>query len=682
MGIIQLYVIVVLAGLMAIPFLTVKWKGIVTISVVILTAIISGFAGLNALLGNTMDFVLSGSIVTGEIPIRIDALSGWFILLINFTFITGGLYGLQYMKSYRDQTSKISLHCISYLLVQSSLTVICVIQNSLIFLFAWEIMALASFLLIIFEHQKQETLKAGINFLIQSHICIVMLYIGFIWVASRTNSYDFKAISEFSAAFSTYTSLALFLCFFIGFAIKAGFVPFHTWLPHAHPAAPAHISGVMSGVIIKIGIYGILRMILLIKTDYTVLGFIILMISVISGVYGVMLAIVQHNLKKLLAYHSIENIGIIGIGIGLGTIGIGTNNLLLILLGFGGGLLHVFNHSLFKSLLFYGAGNVYQATHTMNIDHLGGLIKKMPQTSVLFLVASLAICGFPPFNGFISEFLIYSGLFRGMENSPLLHLLALLFSVFGLVVIGGFAMLCFTKAFGAVFLGNSRHHFNHSPIEANIGKLIPMYFIVTLIFSIGIFPNFFLQLLSGSIKLFSDKIQPGSFCDIAANNNSLASASGTMQYIGWYAVGIILLSGFIFFIRKKMTAQKTVVIAPTWGCAYVGDTTRMQYTASSFIHSYRKLVEPLLSIHKKKREVKGVFPQEGWHETHPQDKLEEWFIKIPLRYVRFFFDKFRFLQNGKPQFYILYGVVFISLILAVPLLYEAAKKVIEFLNQI
>ena len=176
----------------------------------------------------------------------------------------------------------------------------------------------------------------------------------------KPDSYSFDAIADFSNQQSTLAGTALFLCFFIGFAIKAGFVPFHTWLPYAHPAAPSHVSGIMSGVVIKIGIYGILRMLLLIKTDYTTIGYIILFISIITGIYGVMLATIQHNLKKLLAYHSIENIGIIGIGIGLGCIGLGATNKWMAILGFSGALLHTLNHSLFKSLLFYSAGNVYR----------------------------------------------------------------------------------------------------------------------------------------------------------------------------------------------------------------------------------------------------------------------------------------------------------------------------------
>jgi len=671
------YFSIVAAGILLIPFIRVKWKGIITVSVVIVNAVLAGWLAVKVLTGKQFDFIFYGTPVTGDIAVRIDALSGWFILLINFTLVTGALYGLQYMKSYRKQSSNITIHCIAYLFTQSMLTIICVVQNALVFLFAWETMALSVAMLILFEHYKPDTIKAGINYIIQSHLCIVFLSLGFIWVASRTNSYDFNAISNFSSTLSSFGSMALFLCFFIGFAFKAGFVPFHTWLPYAHPAAPSHISGVMSGVVIKIGIYGILRMILLIKTDYTLLGFIILFISIVSGVYGVMLAILQHNLKKLLAYHSIENIGIIGIGIGLGTIGIGTNNLLLTTLGFAGGMLHVLNHSLFKSLLFYGAGNVYQATHTMNIEHLGGIVKRMPHTSILFLVAALAICGLPPLNGFVSEFLIYSGLFNGLKTGNMVSMLSLLISVFGLVIIGGLALLCFTKAFGAVFLGNSRHHFPHPPTESSAGKLIPMYMVMGLILAIGLCPNFFLGMLSEPLKLFTDKLSLSAEAAYTVTNTGY-----TMMYIGWCSTGLIVLTGIIFFIRKKITAQKPVAITPTWSCGYVGNTAKMQYSASSFVRTYRKLAEPLLSIYKKKKEIKGIFPRDGWRETHPYDIVEEWLIDIPLKQIKYFLGKFRFLQNGMIQMYTLYGIVFIILVLGLPFLYGAIKSLIEFLNHL
>jgi NADH:ubiquinone oxidoreductase subunit 5 (subunit L)/multisubunit Na+/H+ antiporter MnhA subunit len=503
----------------------------------------------------------------------------------------------------------------------------------------------------------------------------MFLTMGFIWVGMKMDSYDFNAIPLFCASNSWLTGVALFLCFFIAFAIKAGFVPFHTWLPYAHPAAPSHVSGVMSGVIIKIGIYGILRMLLLIKSDYLLIGYIILFISVVSGIYGVMLAIIQHNLKKLLAYHSIENIGIIGIGIGLGCIGMGKGNNILTVLGFAGALLHTFNHSLFKSLLFYGAGNVYQATHTMNIERLGGLGKQMPHTAFLFLIASLAICGLPPFNGFVSEFLIYNGMFTGLLGSDKALLSFIVCIIFGLALIGGLAMLCFTKAFGSVFLGRHRHNFQYTPVEAGFGKLVPMYAAVLLIVVIGLFPKPFIEALSGTLNLFthntSSAIQPG-----------LMRVTEALSTIGICAAGFLLLTGLIYLIRRKMTINKPQVLNTTWGCGYVAPTGKMQYTASSFIRAYRKLAEPFLSIRKSKKEIAGVFPNTGGQETHPYDKAEKWLIDYPLHHLKTFFNRFTFLQNGNLQFYILYGIVFISLVLGIPFLFDYIKSLFRFLNQI
>src|SRR5659263_590716 len=213
----------------------------------------------------------------------------------------------------------------------------------------------------------------------------------------------------------------------------------------------------MSGVMIKMVIYGILRVLISVQSDLLLIGIIILIISLLSGVLGVMMAIVQHDLKRLLAYHSIENIGIIGIGIGLGMIGLATGNTALAILGLAGGLLHVLNHSLFKSLLFFSAGSVYQATHTRNIEHLGGLMKKMPYTAFLFLIGSLAICGLPPFNGFISEYLIYMGMFKSLSAANLYQSILILGTIVGLSLIGGLAIFCFTKAFEL--------HFLESPVQ-------------------------------------------------------------------------------------------------------------------------------------------------------------------------------------------------------------------------
>jgi hydrogenase-4 component B len=673
MTIIGLFILLVLSAFVLVPVVSARWKGIMTVTIVSILAILSSSIAFQSLIGTTFEYLFRGTLVTGVIPVRIDALSGWFILIINFTFITGAFYGSHYMKAYYEQKANLSLHWICLILVQASLISICVLQNFIAFLIAWEFMALSSFILIIFEYQKRETLNAGINFLIQSHISILFLTLGFIWVSMKMSAYDFTAIAAFSSTYSLLTSALLFLCFFFGFAIKAGFVPFHTWLPYAHPVAPAHISGIMSGVIIKIGIYGILRMLLLIKSDYVVLGYIILFISILSGLYGVMLAIIQHNIKRLLAYHSIENIGIIGIGIGLGCIGIGKGNQLLTLLGFAGALLHTLNHSLFKSVLFYGAGNVYQATHSTDIERMGGLIKRLPHTAFLFLIASLAICGLPPFNGFVSEFLIYNGMFTGLHSADKIVLNAIVCGLFGLGLIGGLAMLCFTKAFGAIFLGTARHPFHDSPEEAGMGKLIPMYAGAILMLAIGVFPQYFVAAISKPLQLFTR---------ITGNSMVVEKLpfAETLSMVGLCALVLLGVAGLIYFIRRLVTSHKPQYIDVTWGCGYVVPTSKMQYTASSFTRAYRKLAEPFLSIHKKKTDISGIFPVHGGQQIHPYDKIEEWLIDGPLHLLKIFLSKFSFLQNGNLQFYILYGMVFITLVLGIPYVFEYLHSLIQFLN--
>lgn len=675
MNLVWSFILIPFIAICFIPFLRLKGKAIAVYAAVSAIAILTSVVAFQALAGQNFELILQGSYISGPIRLHVDALSAWFMLIINFAFLTGGFYGLFYMGAYKDQLKNLSLHGILFVLLHASLVSLCVIQNSIVFLVVWEIMALSAFLSILFEHEKTATVKAGINYLIQSHVSIIFLMVGFIWVASQTGSYDFSAIHRYSVANSDAISLMLYLFFFIGFAIKAGFVPFHTWLPYAHPAAPAHISGIMSGVLIKIGIFGILRMLLLIDMDYTTIGSVILVISLVSGIYGVMLAILQHNLKKLLAYHSIENIGIIGIGIGLGCIGLGTNNPVLSSLGFAGALLHTLNHSLFKSLLFFTAGNVYQATHTLDIEKLGGLIKKMPQTAFLFLIAALAISGLPPFNGFISEFILYTGLFSSIHNAFITSLIGIVFTITGLVLIGGLALMCFTKAFGVVFLGNPRHTFQHEVKEVSFYQLLPLYFIAAVLVFIGLFPKVFLDLLIKPVQLFTTLHQLP-FISFQGNG---VEALLSVSKAGWFLILLVLL---LLGIRKLLLRKRAITVSSTWNCGYIAPTAKIQYTASSFVKTYSLLFASFFQISKKEKEVEGVFPAAAHLETHPYDKLEKWLIDYPTTNFKLFLGRFRFFQNGKLQFYILYGIVFIVAIISIPIIYDQVILFIEFLKQL
>ena len=673
--IVEIFNLLAIGALVTIPFLKTKGRGILALFVITLQIVLVSTLSFAVFTNGAIEYFYEGSWVTGIIPIRIDYLSAWFILIISFTFLSGVWYGVQYMKRYMDQPDNLALHVAAFMLLYVSLIDICIVQNGLVVLVVWEIMALSSFVLIIFEHYKSTTLKAGINFLIQSHVCILILTVAFLWVKVRTGSYDFNAITLFTTSQSPIAGIALFVFFFTAFAIKAGFVPFHTWLPLAHPVAPAHISGIMSGVIIKIGIFGMFRILMLIKSDMITIGYFILAVSVITGLYGVMLAIVQHNLKRLLAYHSIENIGIIGIGIGLGCLGLGNSNQFLVFAGFGGALLHTLNHSLFKSLLFFSAGNVYHARHTMNIESLGGLIKKMPHSGYLFLIGSLAICGLPPFNGFISEFFVYSGLFHGLATGNFVSILVLLFTILGLVIIGGLALICFTKAFGIVFLGSPRIEIPDIQYAEQPQRIWPMYVIVFPIMIIGLFPLLFSGYLIRIVSLYTPSLD-------LASQLQFSEMLGQLTIVGWYSLGFLILILVLYYFRHLVTRNRSLAEQPTWGCAYSPANPKMQYTASSFIRTYRKLAEPLLSIKREKIEAKGFYPEHISQYTHPQDKMEIWFINRPLHFIRKILNSFVFLQNGNIQAYILYGFVFVGFAILLPSVIEKILVIIKFLNQL
>lgn len=583
----------------------------------------------------------------------LTGLSLWFMAIFTIVFACGAVYGIGYLKHYGKRPGRNALHWICYAVAYLSMMLLCVVDNMVAFLVSWEIMALSSFLLVIYESEKPETMKAGMNFFIQSHISVVLLTAGFMMIASKTGSYSFSSIPEYCA---NGNGMAAFLLLFAGFAVKAGFVPFHTWLPYAHPAAPAHISGVMSGVIIKIGIFGILRMISLFSIDFAKAGAIILTVSAISGLYGVMMAIMQHNLKKLLAYHSIENIGIIGMGIGLGCIGAGNGNSVLAGLGFAGALLHTLNHALFKSVLFFCSGNVYHGTHTLNIESLGGLAKRMPWTAALFLVASIAICGLPPMNGFISEFLIYSGLFSWMQNVGVAGTTGAVFSILALVMIGGLAILCFTKAFGIIFLGSPRTKSDAHEMQPS--RIIPLVIEALIMLSIGICPAFYARLAGSALE-----------CLPYAGSTAVVQGAG-LKYAGLASLGFLLVAGIIFAAKSICNKRRSTYAGPTWGCGYTEGTPRIQYTATSFVKTYVQLFSFMLGNRKKQELPTEIFPTGGCFESESYDKLENGLITKPLSAYRRFMDRFSFLQNGRMQFYILYGVIFIVITLLISAIFS------------
>jgi formate hydrogenlyase subunit 3/multisubunit Na+/H+ antiporter MnhD subunit len=505
-----------------------------------------------------------------------------------------------------------------------------------------------------FDYTNPKVVKAGINYLVQMHLSVIILTVAFIWVYAKTGTFDFNGISLF---FGSNINIWLFLLLFAGFGIKAGFIGLHTWLPQAHPAAPSHVSGVMSGVIVKMGIYGIIRIITYLKADYLILGNIVLTLSILTGLFGIMNSAVHRDFKKMLAYCTIENIGIIGIGIGLGLLGIAKNQSLMFFFGFGGALLHVLNHSLYKSLLFYSAGSVYRQTHTRDMDKLGGLSGKMPQTAILFLFGAIAIGGIPPLNGFISEFLIYSGILCGINSSGISQITLMITTFASLSLIGGISILTFTKTFGTIFLGMPRQTLKHEPSEVSPLMLMPQYLIVALMILIGLFPGYIVN-VAGTI------MGRHSFPDFIFNTNGLSMYFSVLKSISFSALLFLTIIGLMFAVRWVISRGNEKKHSDTWGCAYSSSDSRMQYTGKSFSKSFGKLLSFVMIEKKGYPEIKKkeIFPESRKYRSYYLDLFESKIINPVIHLITRFFDLFLFIQNGKVQAYIIYGIVFIMVI--------------------
>jgi len=628
-----------------------KHKAIFGAFALVTNAILLSIFVTPAIQGHPVELSIYAGRFLGNISISIDGLAAWFILIVNFTTFTGAIYGVGYLNAYNASANKTTFHWILLLLFQNSMVWVCMLQNAFAFLIAWEIMSLSSLLLVIFDHHLPTTIKAGINYFVQMHLSVIFLTIGFIWVYFQTGSFDFQAIGTF---FSTNPNLWLFLIFFIGFGIKAGFVPLHTWLPHAHPAAPSHVSGVMSGVIVKMGIYGIFRIITYLKADYLLLGEIVVTISIITGLYGILNASVRRDFKQMLAYCTIENIGIIGIGMGLGLLGIGTQSPLMYYLGFGGALLHVLNHSLFKSLLFYTAGSVYQQTHTRNIDKLGGLIKYMPKTALLFLIGSIAIGGLPPFNGFLSEFIIYSGLIEGLKSNNLSEIILLVLAFAGISIIGGISILTFTKTFGTIFLGHERKTLHHKPHEVSRTMLYPQYLIVAIMLSVVFFSPYFLKVVNNISYSLSNR-------PVLTNYNELTSYSQAAMHISIYSALFMAIVALFYGIRHYAIRNKSQVLRPTWGCGYTAIANKTQYTGKSFSKPLSKIFNFLLIETKQFEKIdhNELFPKRRSYMSKSFDFIEHRLLNPFLNRLIYLPHYFMFIQNGRIQSYVLYGILFI-----------------------
>ncbi len=641
-----------LGGLAAI-FFNEKVKPFFLISSAVIAQFFILPSALDVLLtGKHVEFQLLLSEPVGTAYLRMDSLAALFVVIISIGGLLASIYSAGYMKMYHGRTSALSSYYFFLGLMISSMMFVVTVQNALLFLIVWEVMSLSSFFLVGFENEKEEVRKAGIYYLTAMQIGAAFLIAAFSWTSAVSGSLDFNSFTQVLSQQNN-VGILLFILFFIGFGTKAGFVPMHTWLPRAHPAAPTGVSAIMSGVMIKTGIYGILRIILMSGRPNEIIAYVVFAVGLFTGIIGIANAISQTDLKKLLAYSSIENMGIIAMGIGLGMLGLVYNMNLIALLGFMGALLHIINHFVFKSVLFYGAGVVYSQTHTRNIDKLGGLIKVLPSTSAMFLIASLAISGMPILNGFISEFSIYLGIAKSFSINSLAMNIAALLGLSGLAFIGVMALLCFTKLFGICFLGLPRTELLNQPNDKNASFLLPTGFLTVLMFVIGLSPLYAIFFIGNALKQFLP-------ADSFSNFYNILPIFETVTNLFIVFVGLVL---FFWLLRSFLLRGKSVRHFKTWDCGYQVQSSRIQYTSSSFAMPFLHLVRELVpqKINLRKDEV--IFPKEARLESYSQDFLERHLIQPVLKFLSWFMNMFSWIQSGRMQQYIIYGLLFLIILL-------------------
>jgi len=536
--------------------------------------------------GNTLAFTAGrSSLPLLSFSFDIDLLSAFFIFIISLIALFCSIYAIGYVRHYY-QKYNIGTLGFFYNFFILGIFLVLTASNGIFFLIGWEIMSVASFFMVIYDRDDQENVKAGFLYLVMTYIGTAFIVVAFLLLYKFTGSFDFATIKSSVILLPAGVKNIVFLAGLIGFGVKAGIIPLHIWLPAAHPAAPSHVSALMSGVMIKTGIFMMIRLFLDILQPIPIWwGIVVLIVGIFSCLLGVLYALTEHDIKRLLAYHSIENIGIILLGFGSALIFSSLDMPSLALLSLVAALFHTLNHAIFKSLLFFGAGSVINQMHTRNMEEYGGLIKYMPQTAFFFLIGSMAITALPPFNGFFSEWLTFQSLFQGiaMLDSSIRGLFIL--AVGALAFTGGLALACFVKAFGSIFLARPRSAEVVHAKESPRSMLIGMGALALLSFLFGIFSSQTTSLLEKIGRSF-DVLQKIPKTILVSNNqglmikNSFASVSSLAFLLSLIGALIVV----VIIINLIINRRQKIKIGATWDCG-TDLSPRMEITSTGFARS-------------------------------------------------------------------------------------------------
>ena len=636
-----------------------RYKVWVATGVVSLVALAAITVAVMAFMGQPVELVKFVTPFFGEESLAVDKLSALMLIIISVASVATVLYSKGYVAGYLERYSEahISMHYTALVTLVVSMMLVVVSSGGFSFLFAWELMTIASFMLILFEADRQEVRRAALNYLVMMHIGFLFLVVGFVMLYNVAGSANFAAINAY---YEHANLLPLFVILFIGFGMKAGLFPMHIWLPEAHPAAPSHVSAIMSGVMIKTGVYGIIRIMQVeeLRADMLfTIGLIVLVSGAVTGLWGVILAAMQNDIKRLLAYSSIENVGVILIGLGIAAVGHAAGSPLVGMCGMCGALLHMVNHSLFKTMLFFSAGNIYSKMHTTAMNQMGGLAKHMPITAILMLFATVAICALPPLNGFVSELLIYIGMFNGVSNGY-----EVLYSVTGIIVlslIGGIVVLAFTKLYSVVFLGSPRSHHVAESTEVDSLRIVAMSIPAAFILIIGLAPQYVIRPIAHVAEEVTNSV----------NTIAVEHFAPTLESLSYVSIAFILVVTLLFFIKRRAQRNRTIAEGPTWGCGFTAVNTRMQYTGESFSESLENIGKPLMknTVDGRAVDKDEIFPLPHRYRIRHKDKVDSllgrWWVQMMHRINEYVMR----LRTGKVNNYITFALLFFVVVLILTL---------------
>ena len=612
----------------------------------LLAGVLGVVGGVLAILSpSPAGITLAWSVPGGALSVRVDGISAMFVIQIFAVNALGSVYGLGYWSQSEHPNNGRKLR-LFYGLMAAGMATLAVARNTILFLAGWEIMALAAFLTITTEDEERPVREVGYLYMVATRVSTLALFAMFALLFGVTGAFDFDAGG---LAARSGTATAIFLLGLFGFGLKAGIMPLHIWLPGAHANAPSHVSAVMSGVLIKMGIYGLVRLTASFAHPPLWWGVVVLALGVVSGILGVAFAIGQHDIKRLLAYHSVENIGIIWMGLGIALIGRALDQPVLVVLGLAGALLHVWNHGLFKALLFLAAGSVIHATGTREIDQLGGLHKRMPWTALFFLVGAVAICGLPPLNGFVSELLVYLGFFRSVAIHEGRAWLMAAFAAPALALVGALAVACFVKVFGAVFLGVERSRHAARAHEAPRSMTGPMAVLAACCLFIGLGPLLIAPVLDGAIAVWA----PGTATRVAAS-----APLGWISISGAGLAVALLLAAL--WLKRLAPAPASAV---TWDCGYAAPSARMQYTSSSFAQIIVRIFSFALRPKVHEAHPSGPFPKPAGFHSHVGDVVLDEAVYPTTRGIARGLLVLRWFQRGNVHLYLTYILLTLILML-------------------